>query len=102
MAQLLHKNLLMIPIIVVAIGLLPLNSDFYVLVRLVVCLFGAVAFVSLPESYKLEKVVFLILAIVYNPIFPIHFGSRIIWLPINLITIWFFWKLRVQLEEYDQ
>ena len=102
MAQMLHKNLLMIPIVVVAIGLLPLNSDFYVLVRIVVCLFGAVAFVSLHESYKSEKVAFLILAIVYNPIFPIHFGSRIIWLPINLITIWFFWKLRVEVKEYDQ
>ena len=96
------SNLLLIPISVVAIGILPLTADFYVLVRIVVCLFGAAAFISLPEAYKTEKVVFLILAILYNPIFPVYFGSRIIWLPINLVTIWFFWKLRNELKEYDR
>lgn len=102
MEQLLRSNLLLIPIIVVTIGLLPLTADFYVLVRIVVCLFGAAAFISLPEDYKTEKVVFLILAILYNPIFPVYFGSRIIWFPINLVTIWFFWKLRNELKEYDR
>ena len=101
MEKLLSSNLLLIPIIVVTIGLLPLTADFYVLVRIVVSLFGAIAFISLPNDYKTEKVVFLILAILYNPIFPVYLGYRAIWFPINLFTIWFFWKLRNELKEYD-
>ena len=102
MEQLLKSELLLIPIVVLLIGLLPITGDYYVLLRIVVCLFGVVAFTALPQDYSKEKVVFLVIAIIYNPIFPIYFGSKIIWIPINLVTIWFFWRLRAELKEYNR
>jgi len=102
MEQLLKSEFLLIPIAVLAIGLLPITSDYYTLLRIIVCLFGFVAFFALPQDYSKEKVVFLIIAIVYNPIFPIYLGSKIIWFPINLVTIWFFWRLRAEMKEYDR
>ena len=101
MEQLLKSELLLIPIVVLLIGLLPITGDYYILLRIVVCLFGVVAFTALTQDYNKEKIVFLVIAIVYNPIFPIYFGSKIIWIPINLVTIWFFWRLRAELREYD-
>ena len=101
MKQLLTSQFLMVPIAVLALGLLPISGDYYTLLRIVVCLFGAAVFVTLPQDYNKEKIVFLLIAIIYNPIFPIYFGSRIIWFPVNLVTIWFFWELRSELREYD-
>jgi len=99
--EMLKANLLLIPIVVIAVGLLPIGGDYYTLVRIVVFIFGLVAFLGLPQDYGKEKIIFLIIAVVYNPIFPVYFGSRLIWFPINIITIWFFYKLRNELKEYD-
>lgn len=102
MEHLLKSELLLIPIVVLLIGLLPITGDYYTLLRIIVCLFGIVAFVALPKDYSTEKIVFLVIAILYNPIFPIYFGSKAIWFPINVVTVWFFWRLRAELKEYDK
>ena len=99
--NLLDSNLLMIPICVLAIGLLPLPTPYYFAVKLAVFVFGLAAFFALPAPYGKEKVAFLVLAIIYNPIFPIYFGTRLIWWPINAFSLYMFWKLRSELLEYE-
>ena len=98
---LLTSEILLLPICILAIGLLPLPTPFYGAVRLSVFTFGLAAFLLLPNLYLREKVVFLFLAIIYNPIFPVYFGSRLIWWPLNAFALFMFWKLRREVSEYD-
>ncbi len=96
---LISKNLLLIPISVLLIGLLPLNTGYYTLVRCVVFVFGIAAFLSLDKKLEKEKWIFLLSTIIYNPIFSIYFGTRLIWYPINILVLFFFWKLRKETQE---
>ena len=99
--KLLRPDMLFIPICVLGIGLLPLSSNYYLLVRIVVCLFSFSAFLVLPyEKFGKEKVIFLILAIIYNPFIPVYFGTKIIWYPINLFSMYLFWRFRKEQLEY--
>ena len=97
--KLLTYNLLIIPVIVLVIALIPFPSQFYVLVKIVVFIFGVAAFIGLPNNMQKEKITFLVSAIVYNPFFPLYFGTRLIWVPINLIVLYFFWKLRKEIKK---
>ena len=99
---LLKPDLLLIPICILVIGLFPLPTPYYFLVKISVFIFGVAAFFSIPSDYNLEKIVFLVLAIIYNPIFPIYFGTRLIWFPINCFTIYFFWRFRKELISYGE
>ena len=85
---------LLIPICVLAIGLLPLPTPYYMLVKWVVFIFSGMAFLSLPRVMQKERIATLVLAIIYNPIFPIYFGTRLIWWPINAVALYIFWKFR--------
>ena len=98
----LNSNNLLIPIVILLIGLLPLPTPYYLAVKLAVFSFGAAAFFLLPNDYKVEKIIFLVLSIVYNPFFPIYFGTRLIWWPINAFTLYMFWKLRKEILEYEK
>tara|TARA_X000000950_G_scaffold186560_1_gene225811 strand:- start:44 stop:361 length:318 start_codon:yes stop_codon:yes gene_type:complete len=98
---LLSTEILLVPICILAIGLLPLPTPFYDAVRLSVFIFGVAAFLLLPKIYSKEKVIFLLLAVIYNPIFPVYFGSRLIWWPINAFALFMFWKLRNEVSEYE-
>ena len=92
--KLLTSNLLIIPIAVLIIALYPFDTQFYMLVKIVIFIFSIGAYIGLPENMKREKYTFLICAIIYNPIFPLYFGTRFIWIPINLLVLYFFWKLK--------
>ncbi len=75
------------PLIVMGIGLLPMPYGYYFLSRLVVCI-CAVFFLS--QLYKINErtsvFIFVGIAILYNPIFPIHLGDKSIWIVVNIIT----------------
>jgi hypothetical protein len=92
---------LLIPICVLAIGLLPLPTPYYMLVKWVVFIFSGMAFLSLPRVMQKERIATLVLAIIYNPIFPIYFGTRLIWWPINAVALYIFWKFRNDVNEYE-
>ena len=77
-----------LPIIVMALGILPMPYGFYNLSRLVVCV-SSVYFAF--QLFKKEDMVFVwifvFFAILYNPIIPIHLYEKAIWIVINIITI---------------
>ena len=71
-----HTKSLLIPICVLAIGL---PFTYPVLFVSKGCLhFGGMTFLTLPSVMQKERIVMLILAVIYNPIFPIYFGTRLI------------------------
>ena len=84
----------MAPIIVMAIGFLPMPYGYYNLSRLVICI------CSLFYAYQLYKKgdmtfvwIFGFVAILYNPIVPVHLYEKQIWMVVNIITgLLFFFK----------
>ena len=64
------------PLVVLGIGLLPMPYGYYMLSRLVVCgcaIYYAVQFGNQKETALIW--VFGFLAVLYNPIIPIHLGT---------------------------
>ena len=76
----------------VAIGLLPLPYDYYVLLRLFLCGLS-LYFLTRARVRESEKWVLVCVALLYNPIAPIGLGSKIVWSVINIATVAWFWTL---------
>jgi hypothetical protein len=83
------KLFILLPSVTAIISLLPLPYGFYSLTRTIfsIC-FGYVAF-RLYEANILGWLIFLGLVILYNPILPVHLGSKAIWVVINFIGLGF-------------
>ena len=81
------------PIVVLAIGILPLPIGYYTLSRLVVCASASYfAYNFYKKNNQTNLWSFGFIAVLYNPIIPIYLYEKFIWIVINLITIFFFYK----------
>jgi len=81
------------PIVVLAIGILPLPIGYYTLSRLVVCASASYfAYNFYKKNNQTNLWIFGFIAVLYNPIIPIYLYEKFIWIVINLITIFFFYK----------
>ena len=76
----------------VAIGLLPLPYEYYVLLRLFLCIVSAY-FLTRPGLRDAEKWVLVGLIVLYNPIAPVGLSSKLLWSVINIATVVWFWRL---------
>jgi len=81
------------PIVVLVIALFPLPIGYYTLSRLVV---SACALYYAIQFHKRNNTtytwVYGFLVILYNPIIPIYLYEKFIWIVVNLITIYIFYK----------
>ena len=90
------------PIVVMAVGVLPLPYIYYTFSKSIVC--GCALF-YLYKLYIKEKrdTVFLwifgILAVLYNPILPIYLHSKILWTIVNIGTAIVFIRKRKVVED---
>ena len=75
------------PLVVMGIGLLPMPYGYYFLSRLVVFV-CAIYFAMQLNSQKDTTLVWVFgfFALLYNPIIPIHLGSKGLWVIVNLVT----------------
>ena len=76
------------PLVVLGVGLLPMPYGYYFLSRLVVCgcaIYYAVQFSG--QSHATLVWIFGFLAVLYNPIIPIHLGTKGLWIIVNVITV---------------
>lgn len=90
------------PIVVMAIGVLPMSYGYYSLSRLVVC--GCAICFAVAAKSKNQDVfiwVFGALAVVYNPIIPFHLYEKEIWMIVNLVTAAVFFFKRDLLSRGD-
>ena len=88
-----NKVFWLAPIIVLAIGILPMPIGYYPLSRLVVCaaaLYFAHNFYKKKDNTNLW--IFGFIAVLYNPIIPVYLYEKAIWIVVNLITIFLFYK----------
>jgi len=106
MKQILQKRPHLIPCIVASVILLGALGDwpygYYQLLRWITC--GAavwVAFLAYDWEKKWATVVFTIVAVLFNPLVPIHL-SRDVWQPIDLICALLFFVIAFVLKEPAQ
>ena len=86
-------GLITIAAVAVAIGLLPLPYEYYVLLRLFLCVVSAY-FLTRPHGVRdTEKWVLVGLVVLYNPIAPVGLGSTLLWNVIQIATVAWFWHL---------
>lgn len=86
-----------------AVGIFPMPYGYYNLSRLVVC--GCAIFFAL-ALHKRSDVIFAWifggLAILYNPIVPIHLYEKEIWMVANAVTAFLFFIKRYVLQHNEK
>ena len=88
-----NKIFWLAPIVVLVIGIFPLPLGYYTLSRLVVCasaLYFALRFYKKNDQRNLW--IFGFIAVLYNPIIPVYLYEKTIWIIVNIITIYLFYK----------
>ncbi len=88
-----NKIFWLAPIVVLVIGIFPLPLGYYTLSRLVVCasaLYFALNYYKKKNQTNLW--IFGFIAVLYNPIIPVYLYEKAIWIIVNIITIYLFYK----------
>ncbi|GAH28799.1 unnamed protein product [marine sediment metagenome] len=69
---------------------------YYILLRWITCIASTlVIFQAFEKNIDWAKVVFIVIAILFNPLAPIHL-SRSIWVPLDIVTaILFIFAIRI-------
>ena len=80
--------------LMVLVALAPMPYGYYTLLRLGLCL-ACVYYVSQgqPSLAVGHRFVLGGLAVLYNPVIPVHLGSKPLWTLVNLATVVYFWVL---------
>jgi len=74
----------------VALGLLPMPGEYYILVRIFFCGLS-LYFLAKPARVRdVEKWILVGLAVLYNPLVPIEIGSRALWNVVSVATVTYF------------
>lgn len=83
--------------LMVLVALAPLPYGYYMLLRLGLCV-ACVYYVSQAGSALAVGHRFVLggLAVLYNPLIPVHLGSKPLWTIINIATVVYFWFLESQ------
>ncbi len=87
------------PAIVLIIGLFPLPIGYYTLTRLVVC--GCAFYYAFNLYKKKENTltwIFGFLVVLYNPVIPVYLYEKAIWVFVNIITIFAFYKYKDKIK----
>jgi len=88
----LFRLLTTVSTLLVILGLLRLPYSFYTLLRVSLCATAAVGFLRARIiQRRLWLVGFGAMAVLYNPVLPIHLGTKAAWIVINVLTILLFW-----------
>lgn len=67
------------------IAVMNLPIEFYTILRIVVCVGSVLVIISLLKK-DVWAIVFGIIAILFNPIFPVYLYFKPYWIPIDIIT----------------
>jgi len=79
------------PIVALVIGFLPMPFGYYMILRLIVsgcALYFVVKFYKQKDNFK--PWIFGFLVVLYNPIIPMPLGSKVLWMIVNIPTIYYF------------
>ena len=94
------KVVIFIVVVFLFIGALPLPYGFYMLLRIIACgAFIWATYISFERKGTILPWIFIILAVVFNPIFKIHF-SKDIWTVIDFCSALFLLSVKNKIQEY--
>ena len=88
-----RPGLITIAATAVAVGLLPLPYEYYLLLRLFLCGVSVYFLTRTHGVRDTEKWVLGGLVVLYNPIAPVPLGSKLLWSTINIATVAWFSRL---------
>lgn len=78
--------------IFVMLGLVKLPYSYFMLLRIVLCITAALGVKRAREAKNNNWVwVYAILAVLYNPVLPVHIGDKSVWAVVNIATVVIFW-----------
>ncbi len=76
----------------VGLGLLRMSYGYYTLLRIVLCLAGATGFAAARRSGDAAwPWIYGVTVVLYNPLLPVHLGSKSLWIGVNWITLIAVW-----------
>ena len=86
-----NKSILWIPTIILILAVLPLPYAYYLVLRLIIPVFAILTAFSIysKKSDDIFIYVFGFLAILYNPLIPIHL-TKDIWMVLNVLSAFAF------------
>lgn len=85
-------QLLCICTLATIVGFFKLPYGYYMVLRAVMCIAGAYGFsLSLQRHSDKWMWVYGVVTVLYNPVFPVHLGSKELWIFLNLATLGMFW-----------
>lgn len=86
--------------IVVAVGLADMPYGYYSLLKISLCA-AAITAIWVCKSQVHEAFIWLlgIVAIIYNPLLPIRFGQKEIWVVANIATLLLFWITTLRIRK---
>lgn len=92
--------ILLIAAVLLFVGCFSLPMGYYTFMRIVVCVIAVLAIVyNKAEGFGWRNIVLALIAILFNPIIPIHFYNNIPWIIIDLLcAAWFVW-LSIKLKK---
>ena len=77
--------------VLLLVALAPMPSEYYTYLRIPVTVAAAIIVIrELNSGLSVWLIAFLITAIIFNPIFPIYFYEKAIWLPIDILAAFIF------------
>lgn len=85
--------------LMVLVALARVPYGYYVLLRLGLCI-ACIYYISQggPAVGVGHRFVLGGLAVLYNPVFPVHLGSKPLWTLVNVATVVYFWFLESRLS----
>jgi uncharacterized protein DUF6804 len=76
----------------VVLGLVDMPYGFYTLLRVILCLTAAVGFAAARRRDDLPWTwAYGALAVLYNPVLPVHLGAKGLWILVNAGTLVVYW-----------
>lgn len=84
-----YKTGLIVASVCLLLALLPMPYGYYQLLRLIVCGVSIWAAISTYKTNQTLTILYALVALLYNPVFIIHF-DRSTWAIINVLTVLFF------------
>lgn len=99
------KNIIGVLTIMFAIALLgeAMPYDYYITLRTIVCL--CLGYTLYKNKERLAGGYYCILftgMLLYNPVYPIHLESQVLWFPVNLVTLFVMYKIHVELSVSEE
>ena len=97
------KPLLLISAAILLVSVFPLPYGYYLFLRIVVTITSVmVIYIFHKDKNKRAVIGLALIAIIFNPIIPIHL-EKAVWLPIDVLTAAYFYYLsRLLGEKYDK